>query len=240
MPTFTIGSLVNEVIVRCENRITDTSRAAIWLRDSLLEITSDPGFRNEFDQLEILGTPFFLTPQVQEYDESNIVPTGDVNTATLDIMIWQDPGTNIIRRKLGHSNYQKADNFQPSYSLPTEWYRFAANIGLTPIPDQAYKVQARILRQHPIDDTTLTNTVLLTPRDWNEILIWASVERGFMELLEYEKAQAIHVLLYGDPKYPDRPGIINGRKKRFEMEAWRTEEALRPIIRPATFGYGSR
>jgi len=231
-----ISDLDNEVIIRTENRTTDLSRADIWLRDALLEITSDPDFRNEFDQLEIYGVQYNLTPQQQEYAESNLIPSGNINIATLDILIWQDPPTNSIRRKLMQSHYQKADNFQPTFALPTEWYRFGPNIGFTPVPDMAYQVQTRMLMMHPIADATLSQTQILIPRDWNEILIWAAVERGFMEYLEYEKAQKIHLLLHGDPKHPERLGLLEGRKKRREMEAHRTEEALRPVYRPSMYG----
>lgn len=245
---FYINDLVNEVIIRCENKITDTSRAAIWIRDALIEITSSPDFRNEFDALEEYGPQYSLqggsslvnfgsSPgSVQEYPFSNIVPVGDYNLATLDILIWQDPPTNSMRRQLRQSHYQKADNFQPTFSLPTEWYRFADTFGVTPCPDKNYRVQARILRAHPINDNVLAQTILLTPREWNEVLIWAAVERGFMEYLEYEKAGKIHQLLYGDPKHPDRPGLIEGRKKRREMEAWRTETPLRPCYRASGWG----
>jgi hypothetical protein len=233
---FVIQQLENEVLLRCENKVSDIGRTDIWLRDALLEITSNPDFRNEFDLLEELGQQFNLTPQVQEYAFSNIVPTGDYNVSTLDVLIWQDPPTNSIRRKLLQSHYQKADNFQPTFSLPTEWYRFADQIGFTPVPDKAYQIQARILRQHPINDNQLNQTQILIPREWNEILVWSAVERGFMEYLEYEKATKVHQLLYGDPKHPDRPGLIEGRKKRREMEAHRTEEPLRPVYRRAMWG----
>jgi hypothetical protein len=236
-PPFLISDLDNEVLIRTENRTTDLSRADIWLRDALIEITSDPDFRNEFDQLEVYGAQFVLTPQVQEYAESNLLPTATtVNIATLDILIWQDPPTNQIRRKLLQSHYQKADNFQPTFSLPTEWYRFGATIGFTPVPDKAYQVQTRMLKEHPITDANLATTQILIPRDWNEILIWSAVERGFMEYLEYEKAAKIHQLLHGDPKHPERLGLLQGRKKRREMEAHRTEEALRPVYRPSMYG----
>lgn len=236
-PVFTIGDLDSEVILRLENRTTDLSRADIWLRDALLEITSDFDLRNEFDQLEVWGTPFNLTIDTQEYPETNLVPSDvDYNVSTLDILIWLDPPTNSIRWKLENSHYQKADMFQPTNSVPTEWYRFGNNIGFNPIPDKGYQVQTRMLMQHPINDSDLTATTILIPRDWNEILIWASVERGFMEILEFEKAEKVHVLLYGDPKHPDRPGLIEGRKKRREQEAWRTEAVLRPIVRASCYG----
>src|ERR1700704_3785742 len=139
---FYISDLDNEVLLRCENKTTDLARADIWLRDALIEITSNPDFRNEFDQLETYGPQFNLTGgsslavAVQEYAFSNIVPTGDYNLATLDILIWQDPPKNSIRRQLRQSHYQKADNFQPTFSLPTEWYRFADTFGVTPVPDK--------------------------------------------------------------------------------------------------------
>lgn len=242
---FQIKDLENEVIIRCENKTTDTARADIWLRDALIELTSSPDFRNEFDVLEEYGPQFNLSggaalspsgTAIQEYPFSNIVPSGDYNIATLDILIWQDPPTNSLRRQLRQSHYQKADNFQPTFSLPTEWYRFADTFGVTPVPDKNYQIQARILRAHPINDVTLNLTTILIPREWNEVLIWSAVERGFMEYLEFEKAQAIHMLLHGDPKHPERLGLIEGRKKRREMEAFRTEQPLRPVYRPSCFG----
>lgn len=245
--TFVIQQLENEVLLRCENKTSDVGRVDVWLRDALLEITSNPDFRNEFDLLEEYGPTYNLqggntfgtlggSGAVQEYPFSNIVPSGDYNVATLDVLIWQDPPTNSIRRKLILSHYQKADNFQPTFSLPTEWYRFADTIGFTPVPDKNYQIQARILRQHPINDSQLNQTQILIPREWNEILVWAAVERAFMEYLEYEKAGKVHQLIYGDPKHPERPGLIEGRKKRREMEAHRTESALRPIYRPCSWG----
>lgn len=229
--SFIIQNLEQEVLLKAENKTSDVARADAWIRDALLEITSNPSFRNEFDQLEEYGNLFNLTAQVQEYPETSLVPVTHYNTATLDILIWQDPPTNSIRRKLGFSHYQKADNFQPTYSLPTEWYRFAQNIGFTPVPDKAYQVQTRMLRQHPIDSVNLNQTPILIPNDWNEILVMAAVERGFMEYLEFEKAGAIHKLLHGDPKHPERVGLLEGRKKRREMEMWRTEGSLRPVYR---------
>lgn len=228
--SFIIGNLEQEVLLKCENKTSDLTRVDVWIRDAILEITSNPSFRNEFDDLEEYGQQMNMVPRQQEYAESLLVPGTDWNTATLDILIWQDPPTNQIRRKLLMSHYQKADNFQPTFSLPTEWYRFAHTIGFTPVPDKAYQIQTRMLKQHPFS-TPLNQTPILIPNDWNEILVYAAVERGFIEYMEYEKAQKVHMLLYGDPKEPQRPGLIEGRKKRREMEMWRTEGSLRPVYR---------
>lgn len=232
----TIGDLVPEVLIRCENRTTDTARAAVWLRDSLIEITMDPELRNEFDELEVIGPVFALTGSssfstvVQQYAFSNLVPAGDYNVATLDILLWSDPPTNSNRIRLIETSYQDSDRISPFPGLPVKWYRYGDEVGFSPPPDLNYQVQARIYRMHPLS-VVLTDTVVLLGQDWNEILIWASVMRGFAELLEFEKASSIRQLLYGDPEYPQRQGLVQGRKKRHEKEAWRRQAALRPVMR---------
>jgi hypothetical protein len=234
--SFTVSDLASEVIIKCENRTTDLNRAYQWLIDAILEISSNPDYRDEFSELEILGPTFNLTggttlgTSQQEYDESNIVPSGDTNDATLDIFIWRNPPLNSVRQKLNPSHYQETDKSVVTLSTPTSWYRFGGQIGFYPSPDQNYQIQARILRMHPIADAAIQTTVILLPRDWNEILIHASVEKGFIELGEYEKATAIHTLLHGDPKYPSKPGMINGRKKKRGRESFRSTQGLRPIV----------
>jgi hypothetical protein len=235
-PIFLISDLASEVIIKVENRITDISRAYVWVRDALIEISSDPDYRDEFCELEVFGPQFNLTggsttpPAVQEYPESNLITAGDINIATLDILIWRNPPFNTIRQKLNPSHYQETDKSVVVNAVPISWYRFGNNIGFYPVPDLNYQVQTRVLRMHPINDQVLQATPILLPRDWNDILIWAAAERGFMELEEYEKANAIHTMLHGDPKYPSKPGIMNGRKKKRAKEAWRTTGRLRPIV----------
>lgn len=244
MPTtFTIDSLVPEVLIRVENRTTDTSRAEIWIRDALLEIASDPDYRDDFLELEEWGPTFNLTggnspsTAVQEYAETSFIPSGDVNNATLDILIWLDYPPASNRRKLDVSHYQKTDKFQQVYSIPTEWYHFSSFIGFNPVPDKNYQVQARICKQHPINDVTLGTTVILLPRDWNEVLIWAAVQRGFMELMEFEKASAVHTLLYGDPKnIAGEPGLIYHMKRKRRKEQYRQEQRLSLMRRPYMWG----
>lgn len=233
----TIGSLVPEVIVRVENRTSDNSRATQWLQDALIDITMDSQLRNEFDELEVIGPVFTLTanpvganPVVQEYAFSNLIPPGDYNVSTLDVLIWTDPPVNNNRVRLNETSYQDSDRISPFPGLPTKWYRFGDNIGFSPPSNMAYQVQARIYKMHPIA-SPVNDTVILLGQDWNEILIWAAAMRGYMELEEYEKASAIRNMLYGDPEMPQRPGLLQGKKKRHEREAWRRQKALRPILR---------
>lgn len=235
-PIFLISDLSIGTIRKVENRTTDVNTSYIWIRDALLEIANNPDYRDEFVELEEFGPTFVLTggttpaTSVQEYPEANLLPTGDINMATLDILIWRDPPTNLTRQKLQPSHYQETDKSVVITSVPISWYRFGGTIGFYPSPDKNYQTQARVLKQHPINDNVLAQTQILLPRDWNEILEWAAAERGFMELGEYEKASNIHTLLYGDPRYQNKPGIIAGRKKKRRQEAWRTTGRLQPMV----------
>lgn len=228
---FKIADLETDVLLKTENRVRDTSRVDVWLRDALIEISSNPDWRSEFSELELPATPVSLTPNVQEYDESIIIPSIDL-AATLDIMLWTDPPTNSNRIRLDNRDYQYADRVSQYPGQPTYWYRFSSLIGFVAVPDQPYRVLARAYKNHPINDVTLNQTTILLPRDWNEILVYAAVERGYIELGEYEKAAKVHNLLYGDPKEPGRPGIINGRKKKKERENWRSTRSLNVKVRP--------
>jgi hypothetical protein len=241
--SFLISDLVGEVILRVENRITDNARAAVWLRDALLEISGNADYRDDFDQLEVLGPTTNLTAGIQEYPFSALVPAqalplqSGYNMSTLDVFLWTDYPTNKLRRKLNPTNYQDADKFQQAQSIPTEWYRFADTIGFNAMPNQPYQVQARIMQEHPINDDNLPTTQILLPREWNEVLVYAATMRAYTELLEYEKAQQIRVFLQGDPKYPGKSGLVEAIKKRRKREAWRQEQPLRPVIRG--IGWGS-
>jgi hypothetical protein len=234
--TFTIGQLVPEVILRTENRTTDTARAAVWIRDALLEISGSPDYRDDFVELEVLCTPVNLTPNVQEYPETFFIPSGDVSSLIADLSIWTDFPANTVRRKLDVSHYQKVDKFVPIFSLPTEWYRFGPNIGFNPVPNLAYQVQARLIQMHPINDSNLQATQILLPRDWNEVLIMASVIRGFVELMEYEKANKVRRELYGDPDNKSQPGLIFHVKRKRRKEQWRMEQRLTVVKRPIMWG----
>lgn len=234
MPTL-ISDLGPEVVLRLQNRTDKLTRTYIWLRDAILDIAGNQDYRDEFVELEVLGPTFNLTGSttpslsVQEYAETNLIPGGEIMDATLDILLWRDPPTNSVRQKLNPSTYQESDKSVVTVAPPTSWYRFGGNIGFYPSPDQNYQVQARVLQQHPIANP-VQNTTILLPLDWNEILVWAAVERGYMELLQFEKAQGIHTMLFGDPVHPEKPGLIAGRKKKRAREQWRTTIGLRPIV----------
>lgn len=239
---YTLGNLVPEVIAGVENRTTAGARALIWLQKALLEITADPQLRNEFDELEVIGPVFNLTGgrsinagAVQQYPFSNFIPAGDYNVSTLDIVLWTDYPNNTTQIRLDTTSYQDADAITRFVGQPVKWYRFGDLCGFVPVPDKNYQTQARIYRMHPFS-VPLENTPILIGNNWNEVLTLAATEKGFIELLQFEKARSIHGILHGDPKKPELLGMIEGRKKRREKENWRKQVPLRPVYR----GYGRR
>lgn len=243
----TIQNLESEVILKCENRTQDGARADVWIRDALIEISGNPAYRESFTELEVTGPLFNLTGgplgvAVEEYDESNFITTPDFNLRSLQIFLWIDYPTNQIRKMLEPTSYQDANKFQSFPSLPSEWYRYGNLIGIHPAPLQNYQVQARYMREHPITDYyntqgMLNQTVILFPNEWLEVLEWAAAMRGFMELLEFEKAAQVRTLLYGDPKAPnDNPGLIKSVISKRKAEAWMQQQPLRPLIKSSCWG----
>lgn len=251
-----ISDLVPEVIARLENRQSEVGRAAYWLRDALIELTNDPILRDDFDELEVWGAPWQLTPNQQEYPFSNFIgvplvgppglppnsdqPPVQYNQATLSVLLWQDYPQNNVRIKLNPTHYQDADRCTTNFnaaSLPSEWYRFGDYIGFSPTPNQNYQVQARILMAHPIATPDPAGTQILLSSEWFEVLVWGAVQRGFLELQEYDKAGAIYTMLHGDPKYPNKVGLWGAHHKRRNKENYRQSIGFRPVVRAYSYGY---
>jgi hypothetical protein len=241
LETETVRKLENQIST---DRLSDIDR---WLRDSLIEIAGNPDYRDSFPELEEFGPTFNLTggpigTSVQEYAETNFIPVGDFLIKTLDFLIWIDYPTNTKTRQLDPTNFQETDKFQSFPSLPTQWYRFGTNIGFEPTPNQNYQVQARLMRRHPITDYfnasgQLNTTTILLPNEWFEVLEWCAAMRGYMELLNYERAAQIRTMLWGDPDKPnDNPGLIASVKTKRRSEAWLVQQPLRPVVKQSCWG----
>jgi hypothetical protein len=243
----TIQNLEQETIPKLENRVSETANIDRYLRDAIVEISGNPDLRDSFPELEVWGPTYVLTGgdpgvAVQEYAESNFVPAGDYNIKTLDFIIWTDVPAGTNTKQLNPSNYQEVDKTGAYPSMPVDWYRFGGMIGFDPPPDQNYQVQARLQQRHPFTDYfnqegLLNQTTILLPNEWFEVIEWTAAMRGFMELLEFEKANNLRTLLWGDPAHPnDNPGLIASVKTKRRQEAWMQQQPLRPIVKSSCWG----
>jgi hypothetical protein len=190
---------------------------------------SVPAFTTTFQNTHLQNETVAITPY-------------DYNIKTLDFLIWIDYPTNMKRQQLIPTQFQDSDKFNSFPSLPNQWYRFGNTIGFQPPPNKNYQVQARVMRRHPINDYfnnagQLNTTPILLPAEWFEILEWSAAMRGFMELLEFEKAAEIRQQLWGDPAHPnDFPGLVASVKTKRRQEAWMAQQPLRPIIKASCWG----
>lgn len=247
---FNIQMLEPDTLKKLENdqsaaRMEDIDR---WIRDSILEITGNPDYRDSFPELEVTGPLFNLQGSsnirfsVAEYPEASIVPSGDVLIKTLDILLWIDFPYNTRWIQLDPTHFQDTDRTSSVVSQPTQWYRFGYNIGFEPSPNRNYQVQARLQRRHPILDYfnslgVLNQTPILMPAEWLNVIEWAAAMQGYMELLNFERAQEIRTMLWGDPAHPnDNPGLIASVKTKRRQEAWLKTQPLRPIVKASVWG----
>lgn len=102
-----------------------------------------------------------------------------------------------------------------------------------PKADKAYNIEIftrkRVLIASPIEDTQLE-----LPEEWLVILDHLAAEQVLIDLMEYDKAQAIHILLFGgtDSNTGKRlPGLMAQRIPKRFAESEAAEYAIQPLIR---------
>lgn len=250
MQFVTIADLEAEVVQKLENRTSNTNNIDRYIRDALIEITSNPDLRDSFPDLEVRGPTFNLQGgpisfSVAEYPETSLIWPQDDNVKILNIIIWIDLPVNIRSQKLNPGVYQESDEFRQGPSLPVDWYRIGHQIGFDPTPDRNYLVQATYQRRHPITDWfntdgLLNTTQILMAEEWFEAIEWLSAMRGYMELLNYQRAQEIDQMIWGKPDPQNSgerlPGLVTNIKTTRQGERWLRQQPLRPIIRSSCWG----
>ena len=243
----TIADWAPEVCKKLEGKTTQITRAYEWMANALVELSGNPDLRDDFDELEVWGDPLTLSAPIggvgtQEYPFSSFLnPDLEYNQSTLDVLMYLDPPSNTKRIKLHPSHYQDADRMTTGgFSQPSDWYRFGDNIGFNPTPDKAYTVLARCLKLYPINEQSLGETKILLTRQWKSVIVHAALIYGYIENQEFDKANAIKVMLYGDPKHPNDRGMIGAVHTRRMKESHRESVGLRPIIRTYTTKGGVR
>jgi hypothetical protein len=123
--------------------------------------------------------------------------------------------------------------------VPSIWAPYAYQIHLRMVPDDAYPLIVDFWRKVIPDPEDINNTLIEVPDDWLEIVEYAAQERGWIDLQEYEKANAVHVFLWGDPKMGKKnPGLVKQRLTRIQAEYENANYGMRPRL--ARYGAGMR
>lgn len=197
------------------NRSDLDDRIRTWLRDSYLEFSS----AYPFD--ELLSTSDTLTAggtDVYNY------PSGVRALRSLSLIDSNKQSILMERRNIRYiDSYSTTARSRPSmYATwviqnPGSITRF---ITVRPIPDRAYTLRWRTWLSAVIAPQ-IEATELQIPDDWLEIVDYGATLRGFSELLEHDRAQAIRDLLFGfiDPTSGKRqPGLIASRMTNMQAE----------------------
>jgi hypothetical protein len=201
---------------------TDLSARVIqWLADGYLEL----GWNYPFETLE-----------------DTIVDTTSAGVGSGE-MLFPDPARGImsitLRRPDGITIPLKFKDVPwinryptgPGFcSVPAVYATHNTKILLRPEPDASYDLLEEVWLK-PVIAEPPEDTDLLIPDDWLEILDYLAAMRGHVELLERDKANEIHALLYGYRDLETKqktPGLIHSRMLRRQAQAPAYDYGLQP------------
>src|SRR5215831_804099 len=215
-----IGDLVNDVADLLGNRSDINTRISKWIAYGYRDI----GHAIPFEELEETDYTL-LVPNLGGYD----YPIGA--RAIKSMTMGFPAGKPTSRRPLRKRNIKILDRYNLSTpGTPSIWAPFKNQFHVRPVPDQGYPLIIRFWKKVQLDQMDINNTELLVPDDWVEIVQYQAQIRGFMGLLEFDKAAAVRTMLYGNPKQPDKPGLLKQRLTRIQAEYMDADYGFRPKL----------
>jgi hypothetical protein len=143
-----------------------------------------------------------------------------------------------VPRPVRKKNIEYIDNYPvTSPGTPVIWAPYHYQQVFRPVPDLVYTIIRRFWIKPVVDftsTTTINATTLLVPDDWLEVVDYTAAIRGFDELQNQQKGQETRVILFGDPKHPEQPGLIKQRLQQIESENMNSDYGMRMKLRPYT------
>lgn len=212
-----------------------------WIRDAYIELAMAISFEELLTSSDVSTT----TGEVLGVDDIYNYPANARAIKSIHIVRTDGSAYELRRKNVKYlDKYNTSTTGPPSIYAPwssqgaTPLTTFVRQIIVRPMPDTVvYTLRWRFWRL-PIIESTLADTVLQVPLDWLEIIDYAAAMRGFSDLIEYDKAAAIQMLLYGgfDPATGRKmPGLIKQKMTGMVAES----EAEEYGIQPRTWRYTS-
>lgn len=216
----TIADQVTNVRLKLGNRSDIDARVAGWLVDAYRDLGSNYPFEELEDTINDL-----LVPNIGEY------PYADQVRAVKTLSIQLPNGDTRELKKRHIINIRR-------YSIlsgddPSIWAPFKRVAHVRPKPRNSYSLIWDVWLKPQISDP-VTDTPILLPDDWLEILNFCAAFRGHIDLIERDKAGELRMLLYGDPKHPDNLGLIASKLRQKAAENVAEDYPIRPRIRRYT------
>lgn len=120
--------------------------------------------------------------------------------------------------------------------VPSIWAPFNYQMHLRQVPNDSYPLIINYWQKVVPNATDVNDTLIMVPDDWLEIVEYAAQERGWIDLQEFDKANAIHQLLWGDPNSRGKnPGLVKKRLTRIQAEYENANYGMRPRLTRYSF-----
>lgn len=160
-----------------------------------------------FPELQVMSTERPTVVGQQSYSIS------DLNLA--GIMSLRMTYTSTNRRRLKRSDTRVYDALGNVVNgKPATYARFGTNLEFMPVPDSAsytYRLRYWEKPTFPVSPDALSELVLITPLEWDELLKWETLYRMYTHTEQHDKA----MLLVAPVQLPRQPSPQKTRQ--FEM-----------------------
>lgn len=240
---FTVSQVFTDLTDYFSGRALNQASAYEWIRKSVLELTESykfpdietPGPTVQLTQFSSGPYPYntFMSPSDAGLDITNIdslwiyyQPPQSLNASN-----GENPGIQLKFRTI-----DVIEQDLNIVGLPVYWTRYNGQIYIAFAPDQPYFTYARYRKMQKFSTPVAGTDVILMPNTWQDIVGYASAERGAISLDLNERAEKFHNKLYGDPKFQrsggteGAPGLIFMRTSQEQRDKVRSSIALRPRI----------
>lgn len=244
--TATIGSLIPKVQADLQNRadVTESTsiqpnaemRPSAWLRDTIREITASW----PFEELRVKGPQVTLVPGQYNYPIASFLNPGDDYTLMEDPVIFltvPSPGVSAVAYPMDYMTPKAiAPLLNIQGGIPFKYTRYGGEFWFGTNPGQAYVVYLPYQLRHPFNAANLTESPVMMPEDWFDIVCYGAAERGAIALRWNDQATYLHNILYGDPdaqmsdSKKGRPGLLAARIMQIERDAAHSTRQFQPVV----------
>lgn len=239
-PTAVINDLIPKVQAAMQNRadVTESQanpemRPSAWLRDALREITANLPFeelRQPNPPNVLIGPGLGVGGSGYKYPVSSFVNPGDDVTLMEDPVIFLDPPTNSVPHPMDYLTPKAIAPYFVLNGIPYNYTRFGNQFWFGVQPSQNFTVFIPYQIRHQFIDADLTKSSVGVPPDWFDIIAYAAAERGCVPLRWNEQAVFLHNLLHGDPKHPEKLGLIEAKVLQQERDRRLSTIAVTPVV----------
>lgn len=223
----TIGDEVIPVVSLLGGRSDKTAQIAVWLANAYRDLASTL----PFETLECTHIGVFPVTLLGRWPAYNTIDYPEHCRAIKSINIGQPAPSPAAWRPVFKRNVNIIDRYASvNPSVPAVWAPFRDHLVFAPPSNGPYPYIMRYWRKVVIDPRRLNDTVIELPEDWLEIVEYGAAMRGFLDLQQPDRSAAIRTMLYGNPKHPDKPGLIKQRLLRIQAEYEDADYGIRPRI----------